>query len=51
VPRPGKRVALFIEGWWTSLLDEEQTIIALYADHSTSEHQPSCDSITHRRVW
>jgi hypothetical protein len=30
-----------IEGWWTSLLDEEQTIIALYADHGTSEQYHS----------
>ncbi|MBK1702824.1 transposase, partial [Thiococcus pfennigii] len=26
-----------IEGWWTSLEYEEETIIALYADHGTSE--------------
>ncbi len=26
-----------IEGWWTSLLREEEEIIALYADHGTSE--------------
>lgn len=26
-----------IEGWWTSLLFDEETIIALYADHGTSE--------------
>jgi hypothetical protein len=26
-----------IEGWWTSLLYDEETIIALYADHGTSE--------------
>ena len=27
-----------IEGWWTSLEYEEETIIALYAEHGTSEH-------------
>ena len=26
-----------IEGWWTSLWFDEETIIALYADHGTSE--------------
>lgn len=26
-----------IEGWWASLESDEQTIIALYADHATSE--------------
>lgn len=26
-----------IEGWWTSLFREEEEIIALYADHGTSE--------------
>ena len=26
-----------IEGWWTSLEFDEETIIALYADHATSE--------------
>lgn len=26
-----------IEGWWTSLWYDEETIIALYADHGTSE--------------
>ena len=30
-----------IEGWWTSLLFDEQTIIALYADHGTSEQYHS----------
>jgi len=30
-----------IEGWWTSLLEEKQTIIALYADHGTSEQYHS----------
>lgn len=26
-----------IEGWWTSLAFDEETLIALYADHGTSE--------------
>ncbi|MFN2108066.1 MAG: IS1380 family transposase [Anaerolineae bacterium] len=30
-----------IEGWWTSLAFEEQRIIALYADHGTSEQYHS----------
>ncbi|MCP3881325.1 MAG: IS1380 family transposase, partial [Sulfitobacter sp.] len=30
-----------IEGWWTSLLREEQQIIDLYADHGTSEQYHS----------
>jgi hypothetical protein len=30
-----------IEGWWTSLWFDEQTIIALYADHGTSEQYHS----------
>lgn len=30
-----------IEGWWTSLLREEEEIIALYADHGTSEQYHS----------
>jgi hypothetical protein len=30
-----------IEGWWTSLLFDEETIIALYAEHGTSEQYHS----------
>ncbi len=30
-----------IEGWWTSLLREEEEIIRLYADHGTSEQYHS----------
>ncbi len=30
-----------IEGWWTSLEFDEETIIALYADHGTSEQYHS----------
>lgn len=30
-----------IEGWWTSLWYDEETIIALYADHGTSEQYHS----------
>jgi hypothetical protein len=30
-----------IEGWWTSLWFDEETIIALYADHGTSEQYHS----------
>ncbi len=30
-----------IEGWWTSLLRDEEEIIALYADHGTSEQYHS----------
>ena len=30
-----------IEGWWTSLVFDEETIIALYADHGTSEQYHS----------
>jgi len=26
-----------LEGWWTSLADEEATVIDLYADHGTAE--------------
>ena len=30
-----------IEGWWTSLAFDEETVIALYADHGTSEQYHS----------
>jgi len=30
-----------IEGWWTSLLRDEEAVIALYADHGTSEQYHS----------
>ena len=30
-----------IEGWWTSLLFDEETIISLYAEHATSEQYHS----------
>ena len=29
--------AITIEGWWTSLSQDESTVIGLYADHGTSE--------------
>jgi len=35
--QPWLVLEIMLEGWWTSLELDEETIIALYADHATSE--------------
>jgi len=40
IDKHGQRLlvpAIAIKGWWTRLWEDEETIIALYADHGTSE--------------
>jgi hypothetical protein len=44
IDKRGQRMLLpdiRIEGWWTSLDDDEEKVIALYADHGTSEQYHS----------